>query len=709
MAERGFLKLYFHGEDAGAARQMLADAGLTTAVRGADGAASGMGDGSLPSALCRRFPGLGLRGSLHLPGERTDFFSLPGAGELASFRRLGAELRRAEAFSPLWDCDAPFLGEARPDGTVAVAAWARWDARAEVPEALDGRPVTAVGPGAFRGRGTLREVVLPDGVAEAAEDAFEDCPELIVFTDNAALARALAARGVAVRPRSGAVRLATVPYAAGVAVAGVSGEPSRLVVPAEIDGLPVLALADGALRGQAALGELILPEGLVRVGRDACFGCARLRAVALPDSVAEIGESAFQGCAALASVRLPAGLSAVASRAFYQCAELGEVDVPAGVRAIGESAFGGCGKLRRVALPEGLREIAPGAFAGCGALEDMPIPASVERLSADALPHALMPGSLLYLEPQGMLVRADVKRSFALPDGARSLADRALEGCLDLLELTLPDTLERVGDYALSGCEGLRALALPDRTTRVGRGAFLNCLRLREVRLPAGIAELPDEAFRRCLALESPALPEGLVRVGARCFEDCRSLRSLRLPDGVTEVGAHAFFRCEALESLSLPAGLEALGAGALSGCRGLREIRLNGRFRAAWRPVLEEARRAAIIAPLDPPEAFPGLWRKRVCLGYALATARGIGYAAEAEAACIAWMRAHGGAFVAEAARDAHLMHLLADHDCLSLEDVEALLERAAGPDRTEYALTLLDYRNRRFGGRTAPREGLW
>ena len=46
--------------------------------------------------------------------------------------------------------------------------------------------------------------------------------------------------------------------------------------------------------------------------------------------------------------------------------------------------------------------------------------------------------------------------------------------------------------------------------------------------------------------------------------------------------------------------------------------------------------------------------------------------------------------------------MHLLAECDCLSLGDVQTLLERADGPDRDEYYVTLLEYRNRRFGGET-------
>ena len=705
MAKTGVLKLYFHGRDADAARSFLMAAGLSASIRGTNGAAAGQGDLSIVEELCARLPGLGLRGSLTLPDERTDFDSLPGGSALATFRGLRGELARLESFSPLWDADAPFLYDILPDGSVQIAAWTRWDEQAEVPEAIDGLPVTAIGPGAFLGRGTLRQLVLPASLTRVAADAFDECPDLTLFTPDPALREALVRRGLDARPTDKAVRFLIEDGADGPVLVGVEGEAANLALPQGI-----AALGVGALRGRDALRRLTLPKGLKRVERDACFGCARLRELTLPEGVEALGESAFQGCASLERLTLSPALTRIPARAFYRCEALTEVEIPAGVTAIGESAFRGCASLRRVVLPEGLRRIAPGAFADCPLLSDMPIPATVEKLSADALPRALTAGGMLYLPAQGMLVRAEVKRAFALPEGARSLADRALEGCLDLLELTLPEGLERLGDFALSGCEGLKALTLPESATQLGRGTSLNCRRLRSVALPALLRAIPDECFRGCHSLEAIALPGGIAEVGNRAFEDCRALRALAIPEGTIRVGEHAFYRCEGLEALSLPATLKTLGAGALSGCKSLREITLNGRYRDCWRGVLEEARRAAIIAPLNAPEDFPGLWRKRVCLGYAAAKVRGIGYDRGAEAAVLAWMRAHGSSFLTEAAADIRLMRLLADNDCLSLRDTQALLDRAVGEARAEYVTTLLHYRHRRFGAEAdGGGEELW
>ena len=495
----------------------------------------------------------------------------------------------------------------------------------------------------------------------------------------------------------------------GAVIIGAAGVGADLDIPAEVEGVPVAAIGPGAFQGSAALRRVTLPGTLRRIGRSAFQGCEALASVALPSRMEQIGEAAFQGCGALAAVALPEGLGEIADRAFYGCGSLASVMVPEGVRRIGERAFAGCRTLGDARLPEGLEAIGDRAFADCPALRSLRIPASVMDLTASALPRRIMGDGPFFLHPQGMLVRAEVKRDYALPPGTRSLAGRALAGNESLLTVDFGDALERVGPFALADCVCLKRAMLPDAATELGRGAFAGCERMTQARLSPGLKELPPELFRGCFALESVALPPAVESVGDRAFEDCRSLPRLTLPEGVAIVGERAFYRCTSLARLELPASLRRLGAGALAGCAGLRALVLRGDCDGEMLSVLADARRAAIVAPSLPPEAFPGPWRKRVCLGYALARAEGIGYDPGVARACLDWMRAHGDAFVAEALLDPSLMHLLADGDCLSLQAVQTLLDRAGGPDRDDYAVTLLAYRNRRFGGDSMEALSLW
>ena len=492
-------------------------------------------------------------------------------------------------------------------------------------------------------------------------------------------------------------------------VTGAENVGPMLEIPAEINGHRVVAIGPSAFRGNVALQRVILPEGLRTIGRSAFQGCVNLVEVTLPGSMEDIGECAFQGCSALTRLALPAGLTEIADRAFYGCGSLEAVAIPVGVLRVGERAFAGCRSLREVELPEGLKCIEPWAFADCTALKMPRIPASVVRLSANALPRADMRDGQHFLPAQRMLVRAEVKRDYAVPPGTRSLAGWALAGNESVLTVDFGDALEVIGPYALSECVCLKRVALPRTVREVGRGAFSGCQRMTSAVLSPGMKGIPAELFRGCRALEEVEGFPGIEAIGDRAFEDCAALKSLALPEGVRTVGERAFYRCRAMERLELPASLSSLGPGALSGCEGLRVLVVKGRCDGAMLPVLSDARRAAIVAPSAPPEAFPGLWRKRVCLGYALAQREGLEFAPEAARGCMEWMRAHGGAFLDEALRDTALMHLLVDGECLSEETVQAMLERVEGPDSDDYNVTLLNYKHRRFGGSVDRSLSLW
>lgn len=73
------------------------------------------------------------------------------------------------------------------------------------------------------------------------------------------------------------------------------GGSGTVTLPSEIDGCPVVAIADGAFRGQDVTG-VILPDTLESIGWFAFAGCVRLETVVLPRSVQDIAYGAFDHC-----------------------------------------------------------------------------------------------------------------------------------------------------------------------------------------------------------------------------------------------------------------------------------------------------------------------------------------------------------------------------------------------------------------------------
>ena len=43
-------------------------------------------------------------------------------------------------------------------------------------------------------------------------------------------------------------------------------------------------------------GDVIIPEGVTKIGNSAFYGCANLTSVTIPGSVKEIDKRVFQGC-----------------------------------------------------------------------------------------------------------------------------------------------------------------------------------------------------------------------------------------------------------------------------------------------------------------------------------------------------------------------------------------------------------------------------
>lgn len=120
---------------------------------------------------------------------------------------------------------------------------------------------------------------------------------------------------------------------------------------------------------------MIIKNGIVTDGYD-----EHVREIVVPDGVIGIGRNGFAGCCELRSITLPNSLRFIGEQAFCQCTNLKSVLIPYGVTHIGEYAFGKCSSLQHVSIPDSVTVIDEGAFCKCDSLETLTIPASVKKL-----------------------------------------------------------------------------------------------------------------------------------------------------------------------------------------------------------------------------------------------------------------------------------------------------------------------------------------
>ena len=103
----------------------------------------------------------------------------------------------------------------------------------------------------------------------------------------------------------------------------------HLVIPAELDGHPVTAVADNAFMDWSALESVVLPDTVTAIGDRAFMGCTRLESVDLPEGLRTIGEQAFFDTG-LRKVIIPDSVISFGNQAFallYPGDEL-ELEIP---------------------------------------------------------------------------------------------------------------------------------------------------------------------------------------------------------------------------------------------------------------------------------------------------------------------------------------------------------------------------------------------
>ncbi|MDR2942661.1 MAG: leucine-rich repeat domain-containing protein [Treponema sp.] len=164
----------------------------------------------------------------------------------------------------------------------------------------------------------------------------------------------------------------------GAIVTGYGGSARDVIVPANIQGLPVKEIGVKAFR-TSKITSVVIPEGVTIIGDAAFQNSEFLHSVTLPDGIKTIGREAFHGCSALTAITLPNSITEIGVTAFANTA-LKSITWPTGVSVISDYIFRECSALETVNLPEGVITIGQGAFYRCSALVNITVPATVKNI-----------------------------------------------------------------------------------------------------------------------------------------------------------------------------------------------------------------------------------------------------------------------------------------------------------------------------------------
>ena len=375
-----------------------------------------------------------------------------------------------------------------------------------------------------------------------------------------------------------------------------------LVIPAEVDGIPVTAIAENGFAGNTISGTITLPETLVEIRSMAFYTVPFTGNLVLPDSVTTIGENAFQSCKKMTGeLSLPDGLVTIGEGAFGNCTGItGVLTMPDSVETIGSRAFYKCTGLTGLEITgTALQSIGSEAFYNCtGLTGDLAIPDSCGNIGYNAFYGSYQSGGLLTVGAQTIEAYAFKKTNFTgviLADGVQTVEKEVFKECKALTSLRIETTKPlTIGEDAFFGCTALTGdLTVPANTVSIAEYAFYDAYQtgagtldlametvdgsfrgtsFTTLILREGVKHL-NNAFNNCRSLTgSLELPSTLVTIGKDAFYGCSGLAGeLHIPEGVTFIGDRAFCGCKGLVGeLKLPDVLQEIGASAFSGLTGL-------------------------------------------------------------------------------------------------------------------------------------------
>ena len=159
---------------------------------------------------------------------------------------------------------------------------------------------------------------------------------------------------------------------------------ATIIIPAEVDGLPVTGIGMLAFNDNTSLASVSIPDSVTSIGMGAFQRCTSLTSITIPISVTTIGNCAFFGCTGLTSITIPDQVTSIIMLSFAQCTGLTSITIPDSVKRIGRYAFYDCTGLTSVTIPDSVTSIEDGAFRDCTGLISITIPESVTGISADA-------------------------------------------------------------------------------------------------------------------------------------------------------------------------------------------------------------------------------------------------------------------------------------------------------------------------------------
>ena len=227
--------------------------------------------------------------------------------------------------------------------------------------------------------------------------------------------------------------------------------------------------------------EVILPEGITKIGYKAFFKTKSLKIIKFPKSLKAIEQQAFYG-SGLTEVNIP-GATAIGNAAFLSCTDMTTLKIP-NVTFLGTMCFRHCSQLKTVTVP-----VSANIGKSCDAsLKDYKLLFDLFKDRNSKIYYENNSGNVAFGDCYNLT-------EAILQDGITTVPEAMFSFCGDLKDITIPASVKSVQDDAFRCCFSLTSMNIPE-VESIGNCAFLQCWNLRgDLILSNKVKEIKDLAF----------------------------------------------------------------------------------------------------------------------------------------------------------------------------------------------------------------------
>ena len=201
---------------------------------------------------------------------------------------------------------------------------------------------------------------------------------------------------------------------------------------------------------------VVIPDGVKAIG-SAVFAMKKLREVVIPEGVTEIRKDAFKNCRQLQAVTLPASLKTISSFVFADCRSLESIVLPDSLLELGEGAFMDCISLKSIRIPDGVAIIHKHTFRNCGA----------SKGGQGSMREVILPARLKRVEDKAFICRID---KLVLNGDDPTFSRNAFHG--RIRELIVGEGVKKIPGYTFLECGEILSITFKSKETTVGSSAF---------------------------------------------------------------------------------------------------------------------------------------------------------------------------------------------------------------------------------------------